>query len=272
MDAERATSLRRGLDILLVLGENEDSEGLGVVRIAELVDSDKSRVSRTLKTLAEYGLVERDPKTLAYTVGWRLFTMARGAADARLLAAGDDALEALVGELREGAHLSVPRGANVLTVLSHASAQTVQARSWVGRTIPAHLTSSGRALLLDHDRAALERLFVDAQLGTGGPNAPRDLDELHERILTARAVGFAVVDEETEPGLLAVGAPVRDFGDRIVAAVNVSGPRYRFEHRLDAAGPLVRAAAEDLSRRLGWNGGAATDDKESPTAESSLAQ
>jgi IclR family transcriptional regulator, KDG regulon repressor len=62
-----------------------------------------------------------------------------------------------------------------------------------------------------------------------------------------------VVDEEFEAGLVGVAAPVRDFRGRIVAALNVSAPRFRLGRRLDAAGREVRAAADALSERLGWN-------------------
>ena len=37
--------------------------------------------------------------------------------------------------------------------------------------------------------------------------------------------GYAIADEELEPGLAAVAAPVRRFDGRIVAALNVSGRR-----------------------------------------------
>ena len=61
-----------------------------------------------------------------------------------------------------------------------------------------------------------------------------------------------MVDEEFEPGLVAAAAPVRDFRGRLVAALNVSGPKFRLGERLEGAGVEVAAAAETLSERLGW--------------------
>jgi DNA-binding IclR family transcriptional regulator len=60
-----------------------------------------------------------------------------------------------------------------------------------------------------------------------------------------------VVDEEFEPGLIAVAAPVRGMRGRIVAAVNVSAPRFRFASRVEEAGAATRRAAEQLSASLG---------------------
>lgn len=63
-----------------------------------------------------------------------------------------------------------------------------------------------------------------------------------------------MADEESEPGLVAVAAPIRDFTGRVVAAINVSAPKFRLGTRLHPAGELVRAAAERLSETLGAPG------------------
>lgn len=208
----------RALDVLLTLGADEaaDNGGLGVVRVAELLDREKSQVSRTLKTLAEHGFVDRDPDTLEYRLGWQLYTLAARTGHSRLLALAPAHLRRLVDELGETAHLSVLEGDDVLTLLSERSPSLVQATDWSGHRVPAHCTSSGRALLLD-------------------------VGEL----------GYATVDGEFEPGLVGAAAPVRDFRGRIIAALNVSGPKFRLGERLDAAGAAVAHAANELSAQMG---------------------
>jgi IclR family KDG regulon transcriptional repressor len=255
MAAAGELRLERMIDILTALGEPESTRngGLGVVRVAELVGREKSQVSRALRTLARSGLVERDPATREYRLGWRLFALAARVGDQRLLALGPGVLHELVAELGETAHLTVLDGAEVLTVLSQGSPSVVRAIEWSGRAVPAHCTSAGRALLLDHDPASLRALFGAGELAAAGPRAPRDLDELARRLETDRTRGYATVDEEFEAGLVGAAAPVRDFGGRIVAALNVSAPRFRLGRRLDAAGRATRAAAGELSARLGWN-------------------
>jgi IclR family KDG regulon transcriptional repressor len=230
----RSASVGRALDILLALGDDEaaDDGGLGVVRIAELLGREKSQVSRILKTLAANGFVDRDPDTLQYRLGWRLYTLAARTGRSRLLALAPAQLRRLVDELGETAHLSVLEGDEVLTLLSERSPRLVQASDWSGHRVPAHCTSSGRALLLDAD----QRLMGD---------------DLRRHIVRARELGYAAVDGEFEPGLVGAAAPVRDFRGRIVGALNVSGPKFRLGERLDAAGLEVRRAADELSSGLG---------------------
>lgn len=250
--APRATSLRRGTEILIALGSDEalERDGLGVVRIAELVGREKSQVSRALSALAADGLVERDPDSRAYRLGWRLFALAARSARPRLISHAGPVLRRLVAATGETAHLSALQGGEVLTLLSEAPPALITATGWSGRTIPVVCTSSGRALLFDHDLESLEALLANAGPDGRRPGAPRDAVELHRRIVADRRRGYATVREEFEAGLVAAGAPVRDPSGRIIAAINLSGPKFRLGPRLAASGAAVRDAAEALSESM----------------------
>ncbi|MBW3579291.1 MAG: IclR family transcriptional regulator [Actinobacteria bacterium] len=256
MAPRTGTSLKRAIALLVALSGDEQpvSGELGVTRLAEIIGEDKSQVSRSLRTLADEGFVDRDPDTLAYRLGWRLYCLAARAGDRRLLELAGPVLRRLVGQLGERSHLSVLDGTQVLTVLTESPPHAVQTAGWVGRPVPAHCTSAGRALLLDHDEASLSVLLADAGFERLGPRAPRDVRELYGRIVVARELGYAIVDEEFEPALVAAAAPVRDFRGRIVCALNVSGPKFRLGDGLADAGRILRTAAEEFSRDLGWDG------------------
>lgn len=250
--SDRETSIRRSLDVLLALGSDAAiaKGGLGVTRIAEELGREKSQVSRTLQTLADFGLVDRDPDTLAYRLGWRIFALASLAGERRLIDAGRPILARLVDDLEERAFLSVLQGETTLSILSESPRRSVQAVGWVGRLTPAYCTSVGQALLFDHDTESVERVFRGVAFEPLGPNTVRDADEFARRLVAARARGYAVADEELEAGLVAVAAPVRDAASRIVAAINVSGPKYRLGDRLGEAGRLLVTAAAELHAAL----------------------
>jgi IclR family transcriptional regulator, KDG regulon repressor len=250
----KETHLRRELAILTVLGGEEaiDDGGLGVVRIADLIGREKSQVSRTLKVLAESGFVDRDTETLQYRLGWRFFALAARAGEQRLLSVAPALLERLVENVGETAHLSVLQGVEVLTVLSKSPPHAVKADGWTGRTVPIYCTSSGRALLFDHDSEALSGLLSAVKFRRLRPGTVRNIEELGERIAVARGRGYALVDEEFEFGLVGAAAPVRDFKGQLVAALNVSAPKFRLGGRLEGAGHEVKRAADDLSALLGW--------------------
>jgi len=248
------TSLGRGLDILLALGSEDATRngGLGVVRVAGQVGREKSQVSRALKTLAQYGLVDRDAKSLDYRLGWRLFALTAHAGHQHLLEEAPSICRELVARLGETAHLSVRDGAEVLTLMSELSPSAVHVSNWTGRRTPAHCSASGRALLFDHSELLVRQLFPTGSLPVCGPRTPSNVADLWRRIVGAREAGFALSDEEFESGLVSAAAPVRDFRGQILAALNVSGPKFRSGSDLQTRGVVVKDAADELSRRLGW--------------------
>src|SRR5262249_61330441 len=103
MADDSSTSLTRAIAILTVLGspESTSGDGLGVVQIARLVGREKTQVSRTLKTLAEAGLVSRDPDTLRYRLGWRVFSLGATPASQQLPRPTPPRLRPPVGRGRE---------------------------------------------------------------------------------------------------------------------------------------------------------------------------
>ncbi len=247
-------NVSRAAAALLALGSRESmqGQGLGVVRLAEMTGGDKGQVSRLLATLAERGLVERDPDTRLYRLGWQLFALAERAGDQRLLVLAAPLLTALVERVGERASLTVLHGAEVLTVSSLAPPRAVQAIGWVGRTVPAYCTSSGRALLLDHTRTDLEALFAGERFEPRGSDSPTDVASLHRRIEASRARGYAAVAGEFEPELAAAAAPIRDLHGRICAAVNVSAPEFRYSgpRPLARLGQQVKDTADELTALL----------------------
>ena len=249
---ERETSIRRGVEVLLSLASDEalTDTGLGVTRISELLGREKSQVSRALKALAEYGLVERDDDG-AYRLGWRLFALAQLAGERRLLMLAAPAMRRLSGTLGERSHLSVLQGVETLTVLSESTGRSVEATGWAGRMTPAYCTSAGRALLLDWTRQDIVAAFAPVHFESLGPNTVTSADALANAVEQARKPGYAVVDEEFEPDLIGLAVPIRDGGGAIVASLNVSAPRYRFLERVPEAVAELRATADELSRGLG---------------------
>jgi DNA-binding IclR family transcriptional regulator len=252
MPAERDTSIRRGMDVLGCLSGDEalQAGGLGVTRISELIGKEKSQVSRSLKILAEYGMVDRDPKTLAYRLGWRIFSMAQLAGDRRLLDKAQVQLTRLVEELGESVYLSVLNGRDALTLLARSPNTGVQATAWAGRTFPAYSSSVGRVLLSRRSAKEIQALFAGVPLTTKNADVPLGVDELLVRLTTAREQGYAIVDQEFEPGVIAVAAPITDPRGAVIAALNASGPSYRFTAQIERATAIVVQAAAQLSAAL----------------------
>ncbi|HEX2705442.1 MAG TPA: IclR family transcriptional regulator [Candidatus Lustribacter sp.] len=269
------SGLSRDVEVLETLGLPEaiQSGGLGVVRIAAITGREKTVISRTLATLADAGLLSRDPGTLTYRLGPRLFALAARTAEATLVREARPHLRRIARHTNETTHLSVLRGGNVLTLVSELSPYEFRTAGWEGVTTAAWRTPSGRVLLSDWEDEELAAWYGQhgqdrPMVGPGRSDqsasrfavleapAPesvvvRDLDDLRAEIARIRERGYALSDEELEVGVVAASAPVTDFTGHIIAAVNVSAPKARIPGRLDALGEFVAKATQPLSAHLG---------------------
>jgi IclR family transcriptional regulator, KDG regulon repressor len=249
---ERETSIRRGVEVLLSLASDESLSGggLGVTQIADLLGREKSQVSRALKALSEYGLVERN-KDSSYRLGWQLYALAQLAGERRLLDAATPMMRRMAHLLGERVHLSVLQGTETLTVISESPGRSVETTGWAGRVTPAYCTSAGRALLLDWRVDEIAAAFANVEFVALGPKTVGSPVELAAAVDEARGHGFVVVDEEFEPDLIGVAVPVRDPSGSIIASLNVSAPRYRFIEQVTAAAQELVTVSAELARELG---------------------
>ncbi|MEO6943795.1 MAG: IclR family transcriptional regulator [Lacisediminihabitans sp.] len=270
-----SSGLVRDLEILELLAEAQDGQedGLGVVRLAQLTGRDKAVISRTLATLEDSQILERDESSLAYRLGSRLYALAARTVESTMVTASRPMLRQLVQSTRETSHLCVLRGGNVLTLVSELSPYEFRAAGWEGITTAAWRTPSGRVLISRWAETALRKWYdehghdaaVVGSLGTGAsrtgfavlPVPPKDKAIVHNfaslkaELEHIRSRGYATLDEELEHGVVGASAPVFDFTGNIIAAVNVSGPKARIGDRLEALGALVARSADELSKHLG---------------------
>jgi DNA-binding IclR family transcriptional regulator len=131
-------------------------------------------------------------------------------------------LEELVARCNETANLQVLVGDHVRFVASVESEHVLRVGNRAGRMLPAHLASGGLALLACLREAEIDDLYA-------APDAsPVDLPRLHNALRQTRKRGYALNNQNTEPGVTAIGRPVRGPDGTPLAAVCIAVPSIRF--------------------------------------------
>lgn len=205
----------------------------------------KSTVSRLLSSLERNGLLERDDEG-ALVPGTAITDYAlslRPEDDlVRLAQPHLQRLGALTGET---VNLAIPFGGEVRQVAQVDSTYLLGAVNWLDRPVPFHCSALGRVFLAHGEPLPAGRLtrYTDRTITSR--------DRLASELEIVLARGYAVVDSELEPGLVAVAAPVESADGTVVAAVSVSGPTLRLTaDEVEATIPLVIEAANAIGLAL----------------------
>jgi len=123
----------------------------------------------------------------------------------------------------------------------------------VGHRLPAHLTSSGKALLAALPRDVLEARLEGHVLVARTPKTITNRTALLAELDRVARRGWASNIEEGQLGVSSVGAPVRGPDGAVMAAVSVVGDVTRLRGAaLHQAAALVVEAAAVISGRLGY--------------------
>ncbi|WP_344411604.1 IclR family transcriptional regulator [Pseudonocardia ailaonensis] len=208
----------------LVLATALAQEGpMGVADAAARLGVARSTAHRLLAMLVYRGFAEQDDDR-RYVPG----PMLRGALGepvSQLRRVALPLLQVLMTRSGETVHLLVVQGRRARFVLSVECDRVLRVGDRVGRELPAHLTSAGRAVLATWPEARV----VDAY-GGGDPPDPGgpDIDGLMRDLHRIRKQGFAVNDGLTEEGLTAIGRAVRVFEEPPVVGIAIAMPTARY--------------------------------------------
>lgn len=235
-------SVGSALDVLECFATDGE---LGVSDIARRLGVAKSTAHRLLQTLASRGFVEQDSTSGQYRLGIHVYEL--GA----LALARNELRHAALPFLRQVAaatgltvNLSVPDGPDIVFVERIENSDGVRILGHVGRRLPGHTTSSGKAIAAWNPAADLARRragFPPRVSHTVRTEA--DWERCLEKV---RKVGYAVSTSESFDGASSVAVPV--ISHRVaIAAVSVFGPTEAIQPHVDRLVPVLVAASRRIS-------------------------
>ncbi len=249
MSEPAVQSVDRAITVLEILARRGDA---GVTEIAGELGVHKSTAFRLVSVLEARGLVDQNSERGKYRLGLGVLRLA-GATAARfdVTQQARPVIEALARELDETINIAILSGHDALYLDQVAGTSALQLHNWVGRRIPLHCTSNGKALIAHLPERRQRELLVEP-LPRFTEATLTEVDDVLAELVQVREQGYAVAFEEFELGLVAVAAPIRDLSGNVVASMSASGPVFRLPRgRLPELGEAVRVGAAEVSRRLG---------------------
>ncbi|WP_206440810.1 IclR family transcriptional regulator [Streptomyces scabichelini] len=162
-------------------------------------------------------------------------------------------LRRLADAVRETTHLMVLEGNGTRFLDGMEGPQALRVSYRTGTLLPAHVTSGGKALLAALPADRLRSLYPNGLPGdrAKASEASEDLERLMNELVSVRRHGYALNLQESERGVHAVGACVRDRTGTAVAAVAVAAPSVRCTRaRLTELSCPLLATVQDIGQEL----------------------
>ncbi|GIG26939.1 IclR family transcriptional regulator [Cellulomonas denverensis] len=238
----------RALLALTMLGERDS---VGVSDVAQELGVSVSTAHRLLTTLSRRGFAEQDERR-RYR-GPRAPVAPRPAPEPRSLGEVIRAIRPFLADIHEvtgeTVHLSLLRRNRTTFVDGIESDRPGRVALRVGATLPAHVTSGGKAILAKMSLEELNTLYPHG-VEPWGQSGAGTLDGLWHELGRVRRRGYAVNTEESEEGVAAVGAALGPVGGGAFAiSLALPSPRSSRE-RMERDGLLLRTSAARARRAV----------------------
>lgn len=217
-ERSRVKSVDTTLDVVQYLHHDGP---VTIDEVADAVDVGTSTAHRHLVTLRDRGYVtvddnEYDLSLMFLTHGGRL----RESLPAHELI--NRKVRQLSEKTSERTQFITEEHGERVYLYTHAGENAVKTDATIGKRGPLHVSAAGKAILANLNAPDRRRILDDSH-GSGTP----ERESIEAELETIRKQGYAFNDEESTPGLRAVGVPVRSATGRVLGSISVSGPANR---------------------------------------------
>jgi DNA-binding IclR family transcriptional regulator len=244
-------ALRHGLAVLDMF--QMDRQTVTATDIARELGLHKSTASRIASNLTLSGYLLPATQGTGYRLSGKLARLgAIASVNTDLSTASAEHMRALVDDVGETCHIGVLEGHEAVTVALVDGSYSVRLHSWVGKRSEAYTTAMGKVLLAGLRESTLDMLFPGRRLKPKTGHTIETVAELKEQLAQVRKHGFALDNEELEPGLRCVAAPIVDHSGNVVGALTIAGASSRLSMaRIDSYIAKVTSCAARISESLG---------------------
>ncbi len=218
----RVQSVERALLLLEIL--SEVGKPVSLSELTEKASLNISTVHRLLHTLMSSHFVEQDLNNGKYRLGLRMFEIGSKALynlDVRQVAKPD--LQEMVDKCNETVNLAILEQGEVVYIEQVESTNMIKMFARVGSRGPAHCTAAGKALLAHVKEADLDNIVSKKGLQKFTENTITDPEKLKSELKKIREQGYSLDLEEMDEGVNCVAVPIKNFENRVIAAISASG-------------------------------------------------
>lgn len=180
-----------------------------------------------LATLIQRGFAAKVQGRRLYALGPRIVGLSHACLQVDLPRRAQPYLESINRATGETVHLAALQGDSVVTLAVREARHAVRVDTGrVGKVEASHATSIGKAILAWLPEDEMRRILRPG-MKRYTENTITEFPVLLESLRTVRRNGYALDREEHLPGVICVGAAIRDHAGTVIGAISASTPAMR---------------------------------------------
>jgi len=246
-------SLARGFSVLTKVCENETP--LSLSELAKKSDLSIGAIQRLTYTMEKIGLLERDIRTKRFRTGSRMISLALSITrNLELKKIAHPFMQELSDEIGEVVGLGAIEGDLIILADIIHTQQVLNINMNPGTIIPAHSTSTGKAIVAFLPDARIEEIISIHGLTKITPNTITSVKAFKKELEQVRALGFATAFDEHTFGLTTIAAPVRNGEGEVTASmvIMVHSIKIPKEEFISSFKKKVVQTADQISLAMGY--------------------
>lgn len=243
---EIVTAFIKGLNVIKAFDQENTSMTLSDV--AKKVDITRASARRLLLTLESQGYVSQIDGSFSLTpkiidLGYSYFAS---------LPWSDLAyknMKKVVDACKLSCSVSILDGTNVICIMRIPATRILNEGIHVGSRLPAAYTATGRLFMTQMDEKELYEYVLKLPFKEMTKKSITDPYELYDKLKKEKDLGYQMVEEEIEDGLVSIAVPVFNRDNKMIAAMNI-GCHLSYKNRKMLKGdvlPLLVEAAKETS-------------------------
>ena len=243
-------SLDRAMKILSRIA---DHGSMGVTVLAQELGVNKSTISRLLNTLRAHDMVQIDPRTSKYRLGFRILYLSESIkSNLNVIEIARPFISKLSQDVNESVHLCVLNNNCVYVVDQVCSNKVYNLSATVGMIEPFHCSSVGKCILAYQQPETISMLLNNYELTRYTENTITDTDTLLNHLNEIRNQGYSIDDEEMAIGVYCISVPIFDYRNSVRYSIGISGPKIsRSPAVMKKIILRMMSAAKDISYNIG---------------------
>jgi len=250
----KVQSLDRTFDILEILANEQN--GLTLAQISEKLDLPKSTVHRLVGVLLQRSFVRKSSDTNRYRLGPGFIGLcSHYLNNLELKTESSPFMSELSRTTGNTVFIAIRQQTRMVYVDSQEQFNSLRKYSIIGQQKPLYCTSLGKALLMGLSDDEIRILLAQEVFERRGPNTHMNIESLLQDIRECRRRGWALDNQEAEPAINCVAAPIYDYRGQVIASISTTWILAQHPEMVpEKIATLVMKAAANISSNMGYIG------------------